>query len=112
VLVYHYSHIALESPSAQCHVAYSGTPVPLILPCTMAQFQCCMIEPARAIYHSLAKEGPLMNECPSPTFGPISCMGSKFTQMSTHLEASFVWSLKSKTTSTLCIWSKQLCVIP
>jgi len=24
----------------------------------------------------------LMKECPPPTFGPITCVGSKFTQMS------------------------------
>ena len=30
------------------------------------------------------KERPLTKECPPPTFGPISCIRSKFTQMSAH----------------------------
>ena len=30
-------------------------------------------------YRSLPKKGPLTNERPPPTFGPISCIGSKFT---------------------------------
>ena len=36
------------------------------------------------IYRSLTKNGPLTKECPPPTFGPISCIGSKFTRMSAH----------------------------
>ena len=31
---------------------------------------------------------------PPPTFGPISCIGSKFTQMSTHPRASFACLMK------------------
>ena len=30
--------MALGSPSGQCHMAYNGTPVPLIFPRTMAQY--------------------------------------------------------------------------
>ena len=35
--VCHYSPLALGSPSGQCHMAYIGTPAPLIFPRTMAQ---------------------------------------------------------------------------
>ena len=33
---------------------------------------------------SLARKGPLMKQNPPPAFGPISCKGSKFIQMSSH----------------------------
>ena len=36
-------------------------------------------------YHSLVKEHPPLKECLPLTFGPISCIGSKFTRMSTEL---------------------------
>ena len=48
------------------------------------------------LYHSLVKERP------PPTFGPISCTGSMFTQMSTHPGASFAWSLRSTASSAVC----------
>ena len=48
-------------------------------------------------YHGLVKERP------PPTFGPISCTGSMFTQMSTHPGASFAWSLRSTASSAICI---------
>ena len=35
----------------------------------------------KRFYRSLAKKGPLTKERPYPTFGPISCIGSKFTRM-------------------------------
>ena len=37
--VCHYSLMALGSPSGQCHMAYIGTPAPLIFPRTMAQLR-------------------------------------------------------------------------
>ena len=43
------------------------------------------------MYHSLVKERPSSKECPPPNFGPIFCIGSKFTQMSTHPGVTFVW---------------------
>ena len=58
--------------------------------------------PDSALYYSLAKEHPLTKECPPPTFGPTSCTGSKFTQMSTHPGISYAWSLRS-TSSALCM---------
>ena len=39
---------------------------------------------------SLVKKSPLTKECPPPTFGPIFCIGSKFTWMRAHPGASFV----------------------
>ena len=41
--VCHYSHMALGSPSGQCHMAYIGTPVPLIFQLTMAQITLAQI---------------------------------------------------------------------
>ena len=38
--VSHYSHMALGSPSGQCHMAYIGTPAPLISPLTMHKLLC------------------------------------------------------------------------
>ena len=52
-------------------------------------------------YCSLTKEHPLMKECPPPSFGPISCVGSKFTRMSAHSGAYFVCSLRSTASSTM-----------
>ena len=43
---------------------------------------------------SLAKECPLTKERPIPTFGPISCIGSKFTRMSTYPGVSFPWIIQ------------------
>ena len=50
--VCHYSHTALGRPSGQCHMEYVGTPVPLILPCTMAQVKdvCTAVS---SIMHSI-----------------------------------------------------------
>ena len=40
--------------------------------------------------------GASMNkEWPPPTFGPISCIGSKFTRMSAHLGVSFAWLIRA-----------------
>ena len=50
-----------------------------------------------SIYRSLAKKGPLTKRAPPPTFGTISCIGSKFTRMSAHPGANFAWSLRSMT---------------
>lgn len=36
----------------------------------------------------------LVNEYPPPTFGPIACVGSKFTQKSTHPRTSFAWLME------------------
>ena len=36
----------------------------------------------------------LVNEYPPPTFGPIACVGSKFTRKSTHPRTSFVWLME------------------
>ena len=57
------------------------------------------------LYRSLVKERP------PPTFGPISCIGSKFTQMSAHPGVSFAWSLRSTASSALRISGKKLRVI-
>ena len=35
-----------------------------------------------------------MSECPLLTYGSISCIRSKFTEMSAHPEASFTWLMK------------------
>ena len=56
-------------------------------------------------YRSLAKERP------SPTFGPISCIRSKFTRMSAHHGANFGWSLKSTASSAMRISCKKLRVV-
>ena len=66
-------------------------------------------------YCSLAKE------CPPPTFGPISSIGSKFTRRAPmHPRESFawrelcvangvyLWSMRSTTSSTMHIWGKKL----
>ena len=45
-------------------------------------------------YHSLARKRLSSKERPPPTFGPISCIGSKFTQMSSHPGASFMWLIE------------------
>ena len=50
------------------------------------------------VYCSLRKE-----HLP-PTFGPMYCIGSKFTWMSAHTIASFVWSLRSTPSSAMHIW--------
>ena len=42
-------------------------------------------------------------EHPPPTFGSISCVGSKFTGMSNHLGLSFMWSLRSTASSAMRI---------
>ena len=52
-----------------------------------------------------------MKECPLPTFGLFSCIGSKFTWMSPHPRMSFVWSLRSTATSAMHISGKKLWVI-
>ena len=57
-------------------------------------------------YHSLAKKGSLMKEHPPPTFGPVSCIGSKFSQMSAHPGATFKWSLRSMASSAMRISGK------
>ena len=53
-------------------------------------------------------------KCPSSAFGPITCIGSKFTQMSTHpgvIKFCMEHSLKFIALSTINIWSKKLHVI-
>ena len=44
-----------------------------------------------------------MKEDPPPTFCLISCIGSKFTQMSTYPGVSFAWSQRSTASSTILI---------
>ena len=44
---------------------------------------------------------------PTPYFGAISCIGSKFTQMSLHLGASFVLHLRSTAWSTMPVAAEQ-----
>ena len=46
-------------------------------PRPVVRAQCENTEDA-TIYRSLAKKGPFMKERPPATFGPISCIGSKF----------------------------------
>ena len=55
------------------------------------------IQQVQSMYRSLVKEHPLTKEHPPPTFGPISCMGSKFTWMicAPTMEQLFTWSLRS-----------------
>ena len=70
--------------------------------------QWCYINPppktsGTHAYRSLMKKGPLTKERPPPTFGPISCIGSKFTWMSAHPGASFAWRLRSTTSSAMRI---------
>ena len=67
--------------------------------------------PDSALYYSLAKEHPLTKECPPPTFGPISCTGSKFTQMRTHPGISYAWNLRSTSSSPMHVWGKKLHVV-
>ena len=47
----------------------------------------------------------------SNSYIPISCIGSKFTQMRAHTGASFTWSLRSTASSAVHIWGKKLRVI-
>ena len=63
------------------------------------------------MYRSVAKKGQLTKEHPPPTFGPISCIGSKFTWMSAHPGASFAWCLRRTSLSTMRISGKKLRVI-
>ena len=60
---------------------------------------------------SLANKGPRMKECPPPPFDPISGIGSRFTQMSTHPIASFTWGLRSISSSAMRISGKKRHVI-
>ena len=57
-------------------------------------------------YCSLAKERPPSKERPPPTFGPISCIGSKFAQISAHPGVSFAWLMEC----THGVTTRQLCV--
>ena len=56
----------------------------------------------------------LANERPSPTFGSIFCIGSKFTRMSAHPGASFawlirvyLWSVENTVSSAMYIWGRK-----
>ena len=60
---------------------------------------------------SVAKKGPFTKEYPPSTFGPISCIGSKFIWMSAHPGASFASSLRSTASSAMRVSGKKLCVI-
>ena len=56
---------------------------------SLTHFQLVVMHQTRTNAHadthcSLVKKRPLMKECPLTTFGPISCIESKFTRMSTH----------------------------
>ena len=62
------------------------------------------------LHHSLVKEPPLTKACP-PTFGPISCIESKFTWMSVHPRASFMWSLIKHNLKRYANLTKKLHVI-
>ena len=55
-------------------------------------------------YCSLTKERPLLKEHPPPSFGSISCIGSKFARMSTHPGASYVWPVEC----TRGVWEEHL----
>ena len=46
-----------------------------------------------------------------PTFGPFSCTWSKFTLVSAHPGARFMWSLRSTASTAMHTWGKKLCVI-
>ena len=59
------------------------------------------------MYHSLAKEWPLMKVHPPPTFYLISCLGSMFTKMRAQSGVRFVLSLRSTASSAMHIWGKK-----
>ena len=61
------------------------------------------------MYCSLGKDRPLTKEHPPPTFGSISHIGSKFTQMRAHPGASFAWSLRSTASSAMHSEVRTLC---
>ena len=75
---------------------------------------CFVCIHVQCMYCSLMKECPPSKKRPHPTFGPISCIGSKFTQMSAYPWASFAWlmewyswSLRSTATSAMHICSNK-----
>ena len=71
------------------------------------------IQQVQSMYCSLVKEHPLTKEHPPPTFGPISCMGSKFTWMiwAPTMERLFTWSLRSTATRTYSRWHSTVQIV-
>ena len=60
----------------------------------------------------------LLKEYPPPTFGPISCIGSKFTRNECPpcsklrmTNGVHTWSFRSTTSIAVHIWGKNLCII-
>ena len=68
----------------------------------------CSQTPLQMLYAICAQ----VDACYTHHTNPHSlCMGSKFTWMTAHPEASFTWTLRSTASSAMHIWGKKICAI-